>query len=523
MSATKQVLEMPEIVRLIGLCVPLLSRYYDRFGLECFKFAPTTLLNCCLVSKSWRAILLPALWRFYDQTCMEADVPRHILARYRSHFRYYSGQVTSFTTAVEEEEDKEGQDTEAGTDVALCGGPSSSGDPIDPTPPQHQLQEKECLNLLRIEVRFDVGLPEEIRMPQDVFEPEFDYIGLLQANRRLRSIALSASEYNRQSLAVSALTNCTQLEVLTVMNFDTSTALLTSDLGRFLSPVSNTLTDLMLSNVQGQFDPTTVWLPYVISLGVTLSPDISPGIEELVARCPNVDQLVLFASDPMMNTDRMAAVLKNNCSRISNLRFVATLSDASELSKVIGACQGPLRRLAFWTPQLTDEILEAMRKHRSTLETLDMAVRFYKEEPVDFEDDVEVGAAALVAEQMQILREVVDSFLSLKGFLFCDERDRMSEADFFDGLMVKPWKCVRLQSLRLGAGTCDVSMRETLVPGKDLGLNWSISKGVSSVWDVPRRDYVLLERFLQHVSPLPRLRFVEAVHVPCYRAIDSRS
>ncbi|KAF9297299.1 hypothetical protein BGZ88_010482 [Linnemannia elongata] len=100
---TARTLEMAEIARLIGLNI-LLFDPPSRTLAKKKSYLPQTLLNCCLVSKSWRAILLPVLWRCYDGRLMGL-VPRLIIVQYRSLFQYCSGQVTDFT--VEARDDSE--------------------------------------------------------------------------------------------------------------------------------------------------------------------------------------------------------------------------------------------------------------------------------------------------------------------------------------------------------------------------------------------------------------------------------
>ncbi|KAK3837846.1 MAG: hypothetical protein JOS17DRAFT_837526 [Linnemannia elongata] len=102
--AMARALEMAEIAHLVGLNVSLLDPSTGAL-IQKKSYTPQTLLNCCLVSKSWRLILLPILWRCYDDRHM-GIVPRHIIVQNRSFFRYFSGQVMPLSKEEEEREKK---------------------------------------------------------------------------------------------------------------------------------------------------------------------------------------------------------------------------------------------------------------------------------------------------------------------------------------------------------------------------------------------------------------------------------
>ncbi|KAF9950855.1 hypothetical protein BGZ72_007553 [Mortierella alpina] len=74
-------LDLPEIIARIGQFLPLWSG--EGFQRE---FDPRPLLRCSLVSRSFRAALLPTLWYLYDGYRMR-NIPQHILIKYSPYFR----------------------------------------------------------------------------------------------------------------------------------------------------------------------------------------------------------------------------------------------------------------------------------------------------------------------------------------------------------------------------------------------------------------------------------------------------
>ncbi|KAG0363940.1 hypothetical protein BC939DRAFT_468534 [Gamsiella multidivaricata] len=76
-------LDHPEILFAVGECIPVFQRQSADF-----KYTPQTLLRCCRVSKFWRKILLPFLWRVHDAQAMD-KVPMKVLTMYSHHFRWF--------------------------------------------------------------------------------------------------------------------------------------------------------------------------------------------------------------------------------------------------------------------------------------------------------------------------------------------------------------------------------------------------------------------------------------------------
>ncbi|KAG0030386.1 hypothetical protein BGZ81_002724 [Podila clonocystis] len=82
-------LEIPEILHAVGLHIPLWEEIHETEEYDCH---PEDLLACCSVSKLWRAVLLPVLWRVYDRRCKSLwSVPEETLLKYCYHFQHIFG------------------------------------------------------------------------------------------------------------------------------------------------------------------------------------------------------------------------------------------------------------------------------------------------------------------------------------------------------------------------------------------------------------------------------------------------
>ncbi|KAG0239790.1 hypothetical protein BGX31_002500 [Mortierella sp. GBA43] len=90
-------LEIPEIIAMVGLHIPLVKKKYQTHPFDpaiittTSVFAPQDLLACTAVSRKWRWILLPALWRTYDGALMRY-VPLHVLQENSIYFRSFRDQ-----------------------------------------------------------------------------------------------------------------------------------------------------------------------------------------------------------------------------------------------------------------------------------------------------------------------------------------------------------------------------------------------------------------------------------------------
>ncbi|KAF9203895.1 hypothetical protein BGZ49_005912 [Haplosporangium sp. Z 27] len=92
-------LEIPEIIAMVGQFIPISRKatYHDPFYPNNFSttivFSPKDLLACTLVSRTWRRILLPNLWRSYDGSMMRY-VPLNVLQTNSVYFRSFRDQYS---------------------------------------------------------------------------------------------------------------------------------------------------------------------------------------------------------------------------------------------------------------------------------------------------------------------------------------------------------------------------------------------------------------------------------------------
>lgn len=85
-TASQLALRCPEILEAIGEWIPI---FQAQSGLtDNYVFKPRAMLNCCLVSKFWRMILTPILWRIHDGKAM-IGVPHSVLNRNKEHVKVY--------------------------------------------------------------------------------------------------------------------------------------------------------------------------------------------------------------------------------------------------------------------------------------------------------------------------------------------------------------------------------------------------------------------------------------------------
>ncbi|KAG9064791.1 hypothetical protein KI688_003050 [Linnemannia hyalina] len=354
---------------------------------------------------------------------------------------------------------------------------------------QKEREEEQCKSLVELDVFFfrKSGWGKVVHAI-----PPPAYAQVLHLNRHLRKVGLTAHEAKPQPINATALSRCLRLKELSINNFTTQVSL-EQDLGLFLRPAASTLTHLTLINIRGEYTldttpsttATRLWFPNVVELRTDLSPQITPGIEDLIARCPNLERLCL-SPDPSLSLEPLATMLllrlQNGsdmytcCPKIHSLKFLSSTSEANQIHKVIEAC-GPLTQLEYKCNNLTQEIQRATRAHRATLEHLKMSIIFYF-------------------------------------------RQRSSQADFADTMMERPWRCDRLEELQLVVGILerrkDLEM-EYLEPGRVFAHGWRVSMDVPVDRTYLKPNYVLFERFLNHVSSLPVLRKMTALRVDCVR------
>ncbi|KAG0053684.1 hypothetical protein BGZ89_002858 [Linnemannia elongata] len=562
--ATNRALAIPEILRAIAFNIPLFtnlplpssssSSSSSSFSLTSqgfprpphditffqatepgLGFLPLTLLNCCLVCKTWREILMPVLWRCFDERFMWR-VPQEVLVRYRRHLRCFRGRVMPLTSVEVRRHLKlvqEGQVLSEDTD-----GGEKDEDDRESAQQQQKEEEEQCRSLVELDVFFfrKSGWGKVVH----TFPPPA-YARILHLNRHLRKVRLTAHEAKLQPINATALSRCLRLKELSISNFTTQ-ASLEQDLGLFLRPVASALTHLTLINIRGEYaldtTPSTtaapLWFPHVVEFRTDLSPQITPRIEELIARCPNLERLCL-SPDLSLSLEPLATMLllrRQNgsdtytcCPKIHSLRFLSSTSEANQIHKVIEAC-GPLTHLEYKCNNLTEEIQHATRAHHATLEHLKMSIIFGRPQSTTTTTTATTTAPLLTDRvsagraQTKFLQEVVDSFLFLRSLAFRDFRQRSSQADFAETMMEQPWRCDRLEELQLVVGILergkDVEM-ECFEPGRVFAHGWRVPMDVPVDRTYLKPNYVLFERFLDHVSVLPVLRKMTALRVDCVR------
>ncbi|KAK3816342.1 MAG: hypothetical protein J3Q66DRAFT_388526 [Benniella sp.] len=87
-SRAQMALSCPEILYAIGEELPVFDKAPPN-TLTMFQFSPRVLLNCCSVSKFWREVLMPLLWRVDDTKSMK-NVPIEVLTQYKDHVRTFT-------------------------------------------------------------------------------------------------------------------------------------------------------------------------------------------------------------------------------------------------------------------------------------------------------------------------------------------------------------------------------------------------------------------------------------------------
>lgn len=493
------------------------------------KFLPVSLLNCCLVCKSWRDILMPVLWRCYDERFMRR-IPYNLMLRYRSHIRYFRGGVMPLTK----------RELEAGHECKPQEQQEEGDEENDKESAQQQQQQQEkededqCRSLVELDVFFFQKSGWGTVVPT---VPPPAYARVLQLNRHLRHVRLVAHGTKPQLIDATALLRCLRLTELRINSFTTQLTR-DHDLGRFLGPTVSTLTHLTLIDIRGAYhldttSPTSttatplLWFPNMVEFTTDLSPTITPGIEKLIARCPNLERLCL-CPEPSFSLEPLAGVLLQRsddiattttcCPKIRSLRFLTSASRTNQIHKVIEAC-GPLSQLEYTCSDLTIEIQHATRAHRDTLEHLRISIIVYKpHRHTVTEIPFLLNRPAAGWVQTRFLQEVIDSFLSLRTLAF---RQKVEQAPFARMMMEIPWRCDRLEELQLVVGTMEQHRRlemEYLEPGRAFAHGWRIPLDARVDIEYFKPDYELFEKFLDHVSlSLPKLRKLSALRVNCVR------
>ncbi|KAF9933791.1 hypothetical protein FBU30_004389 [Linnemannia zychae] len=316
-----------------------------------------------------------------------------------------------------------------------------------------------------------------------------------------------------------------------------------SDLGRFLSPVSHTLKHLTLLDIRGEYAldslaPTltetsvqsTLWFPHVVEFATDFSTKVSPGIEELIARCPNLEILRL-SPHPTVSLEPLAAVLQRRRHdsindiynsahhlKIHTLRIQSQTSEANQIHKVIEACEN-LTRLEYICNGLSEEIQKATNTHRSTLQHLKISVVFcHSVRNVSTWSLSKAERIAIGNAQIRYIQLITRSFTNLRSLAFQDAHQRSLEAEAAEILMETPWQCYNLERLHLAIELLEQEFEmDYPQPGRVFAHGWRIPMHVSVERTRVKPNYELFEQFLEHISPLPALRFIKALRVECVR------
>ncbi|KAG0006264.1 hypothetical protein BGZ80_001738 [Entomortierella chlamydospora] len=272
-------LDYPEILFAVGEHIPLFQpNPNDTINM---KFTPKTLLSCCLVSKFWRDVLLPFVWRVHDTIPM-SHCPMEVLSRHKDLVRYYYFVSTWNRYGTK---------------------------PLDP-PLYTQLYE--------MTVNF-------VPSPQTVAK-------LLVSNKELRKVSVgnirlatalvpqrvldgaegaeSVATSEAKGLVVSPFGNIgTTLQELSLEDMEVNT----NELWRLLDPVSGNLWSLSLKNLTGTLDDIPLeglMFPKVTRLIIRIDTRLQYRLEEMIGRCPMLEHLELSGMDNDYPLDALVHILQ---------------------------------------------------------------------------------------------------------------------------------------------------------------------------------------------------------------------
>ncbi|KAF9175360.1 hypothetical protein BGX21_003627 [Mortierella sp. AD011] len=279
MSRASNPLDYPEILLAVGEHIPLFQPNPD--GAIDMKFTPKTLLSCCLVSKFWRDVLLPFLWRVHDTIPM-IRCPIEVLTRHKDLVRYY---------------------------YFISTWNRNGSKPLDP-PLYTQLYE--------MTINF-------VPSPQIVAK-------LLEANKELRKVSIgnirlatalgplrvldgaegaeSVTTSEAKGLADSPFDNLgTTLQELALGDMEVNT----NELWRLLGPVSRNIWSLSLKNLTGTLDDIPLeglMFPKVTRLIIRIDTRLQYRLEEMISRCPMLEHLELSGIDNDYPLDTLVHILQ---------------------------------------------------------------------------------------------------------------------------------------------------------------------------------------------------------------------
>ncbi|KAF9360477.1 hypothetical protein BGX26_009167 [Mortierella sp. AD094] len=244
-------------------------------------FTPKTLLSCCLVSKFWRDVLLPFVWRVHDTVPMDR-APMEVFARHKDLVRfYYFVSTWNRYGAKPMDPPLYTQLYEMTVDFALS--PQSVAKLL--------VASKE---LRKVSVR-NVRLASAL-VPQRVLDEE----------EGAESVASSEAK----GLVVSPFGDLgTTLQELALGSMEVNT----NELWRLLSPVSGNLRSLSLKNLYGTLDDIPLeglMFPRVTRLTICIDVRLRYRLEEMIGRCPMLEHLELSGMDTDYPLDALVHILQ---------------------------------------------------------------------------------------------------------------------------------------------------------------------------------------------------------------------
>ncbi|KAG0004789.1 hypothetical protein BGZ65_012699 [Modicella reniformis] len=383
-------LDIPEILSRVGLFVPLWV-YSDqnsgpnnnnRSRNRRPRFNPQHLLNCILVNRTWHHIFLPILWFTFDDISIPPSVfhPVKILIRHSRHLRIFELNHSSTAAIVtviprrllphnllhlglsghkNHDWAKALMLQNTRLESLYWQGTSSGGDY------HHREDEYETLDAK--------ALSKRLRRLQDLhleyWKLDSNFMKLLRRNPGLRRLELHfvTGELHHHQSQAARLDDQMNREAAIENDSDDDDDDDDED-------------DDEEEDEQGEQgkddtddDDSKVQLPYLTSL--TVCKDIGSGaLEELVRSCPRLEELSWMGS---VDSDlkQLARNLQECCPGLSILTYstVEVHQDESVYATLIQVIPR-LAELQIRIPALGNRFTEALIKHASTLEILDLRI-----------------------------------------------------------------------------------------------------------------------------------------------------
>ncbi|KAF8954447.1 hypothetical protein BGZ46_002912 [Entomortierella lignicola] len=523
-------LEMPEIVTMVGHCLPL-WKYSERLGF--YDFNPSKLLKCTLVSKTWYNALTPVIWYIYNEFVMRS-VPKEVIIKNSRHFRVFFHD-RSFTGPFESihlkalsiswwdetllpliEGNAESLENLVWKGSYLPQSKSSSSPPSSSSssPTRTTTLSTSDYNLL---MRMGNSL-QQLQLSHWTISGQ-KFIEFLSVCKCLTRLELTAIDWVDPAPPKASPSSSPSPPAR-----DRSTSPV-SPLFPPSSPLSGSVTDAVYHQEAGQ--------------GITdLQLDISvskPGaFTDLVQSCPDLVNISLYSEDTQ-DPRTLIPVLRGHCPKLSGIEYVLRFSSAlggydylsdSEYSDLILSSR-QLRSLKLDIPWLDNAMVSALMMQSSTLESLSLKFQMRRSMPMKDAENI-----------CKILKHCIR--LKNLALIFNPEPlGREETLRLFD----EPWKCLELETLELS----DVTMTTSIMGVNNNNLNnnndgeqqpylnnplqpfhWRIASASSAVPDSGMRDRSAqfcslgkLKLFNQ-VRELPKLGKLSLNHVT-YRIDNCKS